>query len=96
MSAPIRLLGAPILEAEEFPRLGVGIRVRSVRGTGPLPKSRMERGASVLMHMPQHTTLRRHSIVVGSMVMAVALHGVELAEAVHLHLARLETQTAGH
>ena len=93
VAARIRLLDAPIPAAEEFRRLGVGIQVRPVRGIGPLLGSHMERGVSVLTRMPQLTMLRRHSTVVGSMAMAVALHEVELAEVADLELACLETQT---
>ena len=46
--------------------------------------------------MPQLTTLQQRSTVAGSMAIAVALHGVELADVAHLNLARLETDAADH
>ena len=90
---PIQLLGVPISEETEFRRLGIGIRCPPARGTRPLLKDRIQRGASVLRRMPQITSLQRRSTVVGSLAMAVALHGVQLADTADVDLARLETQT---
>ena len=90
---PIQLLGVPIPEETEFRRLGIGIRVPPVRGTGPLLKDRIQRGASVLRRMPQLTSLPRRSTVASSLAMVVALHGVQLADTADVDLARLETQT---
>ena len=90
---PIQLLGVPIPEETEFRRLGIGIRVPPARGTGLLLKDRIQREASVLRRMPQLTSLQRRSTVAGSLAMAVALHGVQLADTADVDLARLETQT---
>ena len=43
-------------------------------------------------HMPHITTLQRHSMVAGSLAMAVALHGLQLADIADVDLVRLETQ----
>ena len=90
---PIQLLGVPIPEEMEFRRLGIGIRVPPARGMGPLLQDRIQRGASVLRRMPQITSLKRRSTVAGLLAMAVALHGVQLADIADADLARLETQT---
>ena len=47
----------------------------------------------MLRRMPQLTSLQRHSMVAGSLAMAVALHGVQLADTADVGLARPETQT---
>ena len=47
----------------------------------------------MLRRMPQITSLQRRSMVAGSLAMAVALHGVQLADTADVDLARLETQT---
>ena len=47
----------------------------------------------MLRHMPQLTSLQCRSTVAGSLAMAVALHGVQLADTADVDLARLETQT---
>ena len=90
---PMRLLGAPIPIEGEFRRLGIGIRVNPERGTGPLLQQRMERGGSVLPRGPHLATYHRRSVVAGGLAMAVALHGVELADVSDVDLARLETRT---
>ena len=82
------LLGAPIPVHKQFRRLGIGIRVRLVCGTMPMMKKRMERGASVLTRMPQLTTLHLQSTMAGCLAMAITLHGVELADASDMDLAR--------
>ena len=94
-SQPIQLPGVPIPEETEFRRMGIGIRVPPARGTGSLLKDHIQRGANVLQRMPQITSLQRRSTVAGSLAMAVALHGVQLADTADVDLARLETQTLG-
>ena len=90
---PIKLLGVPIPEGTQFRRLRIGIRVPPARGTGPLLKDRIQRGASVLRRMLQVTSLRRCSTVAGLLAMAVALHGVQLTDTADVDQARPVTPT---
>ena len=90
----MRLLGAPIPIEGEFCRLGIGIRVNPERGTGPLLRQWIERGGGgVLPRMPHLATYHRRSVVARRLAMAVALHGVELADVSNVDLARVETRT---
>ena len=57
---PIQLLGVPIPETD-FRRLGIGIQVPPARGTGPLLKKCIQRGASLLWRMPHIISLQRRS-----------------------------------
>ena len=49
--------------------------------------------ASVLTHMPQLITFLRRSTVVGSLAMAMAMHGLEPAEAGYTDSASLGAST---
>ena len=71
--------------------MGVGIWVRPERGTRPLLQRQIERSMCVCA-WSHAATLHRRSTAAGSPAPAIALHGVELADAPDIDLARLKTQ----
>ena len=56
------------------------VAARAGAGDASSTGHRMERGASVLPHLPRLSTFHKRSVVAGSFTLAITLHGVELPD----------------
>ena len=92
--APARLRGLEIPNKDEFCQLGVGIRVEARRGTGPLLQTRMDRAKAILRRVGCIPVLRQRATALGTLALAKALWGSELAEVREADMPALDSLAA--
>ena len=92
--APARLRGLEIPNKDEFRQLGVGIRVEARRGTGPLLQTRMDRAKAILRRIGCIPVLRQRATALGTLALAKALWGSELAEVGEADMRALDSLAA--
>ena len=92
--APARLTGLEIPNKDEFRQLGVGIRVEARRGTGPLLQTRMDRAKAILRRIGCIPVLRQRATALGTLALAKALWGSELAEVGEADMRALDSLAA--
>ena len=87
---PVTPHGVPIPLAREFKQLGMGVRMDPGRGTGPVLRERFVRGAAILRRVGCMPTFRMRKVAIGTLALAKAMYGVELADVGFRDVARLE------
>ena len=90
LARPVTLHGVPIPLAREFKQLGVGVRLDPERGTGPVLQERFVRGTAILRRVGCLPTFRMREVAIGTLALAKAMYGVELADVGSRDVARLE------
>ena len=78
----------------EFRQLGVGIRVEAKRGTGPLLQTWMDRAKAILCRIGCILVLRQRATALGTLALAKALWGSELAEVGEADMRALDSLAA--
>ena len=87
---PVTLHGVLMALAREFKQLGVGVRLDPERGTGPVLQERFARGAAILRRVGCLPTFRMREVAIGTLALANAMYGVEVADVSSRDVARLE------
>ena len=87
---PVTLHGVPIPLAREFKQLGIGVRLDPEKGTGPVLQERFARGTTILRRVGCLPTFRMREVAIGTLALAKAMYGVELADVGSRDVARLE------
>ena len=84
------LHGVPVPLAREFKQLGIGVRLDPEKGTGPVLQERFARGTTILRRVGCLPTFRMREVAIGTLALAKAMYGVELADVGSRDVARLE------
>ena len=90
LAHPGTLHGLPIPLAREFKQLGVRGRLDPERGTGPVLQEQFARGAAIFRQVGCLLTFRMREVAIGTLALAKAMYGVELADVGSRDVARLE------
>ena len=80
LAHPVTLHGVPIPLAREFKQLGTGVRLDPQRGPGPVLQERFARGAVIMRRVGCLPTFRMREVAIGTLALAKATYGVELAD----------------
>ena len=87
----MQLRGLPLLVADCFRKLGVGVAVWGARGTGPVLEWHLKVGRNLLRRLPHLPNLERRVRAVSTRVAPLALHRVAAASVADRDLQSLET-----
>ena len=68
----------------------VGVHLEPERGTGPVLQERFARGATILRQVGCPPTFHMREVAIGTLALAKAMYGVELADIGSRDVARLE------
>ena len=86
----VTLHGVPMVLAWEFKQLGVGVRLDPERGTEPLLQKRFAHGATILRWVGCLPTFGMREVAIGTLALAKAMYGVQLANIGFRDVARLK------
>ena len=89
---PVTLHGVPIPLAREF-KLRVGVRLDPERGTGPVLQERFAHGATILRRVGCLPKFHMREVAIGTLALAKAMYGVDLADVGSRDVARLARRT---
>ena len=92
--APVQLRGREIPNKGEFRQLAVGIRVEAKRGTGPLLQTRMDCAKAIVRRIGCIPVLGQRATALGTLALAKALWGSELAEVGEADMRALDSLAA--
>ena len=70
----------PIPLSREFKRLGVWHHLAAAKGTGPVPRGRLDKGLAIMRRMGCLPTFLMREAALGILATSVALYRVELAD----------------